>query len=323
MQRIAPTLTLLLLATLGVSATAAAPELPDDTASIEHALSRLTYGVRPGDVDAVKKIGLSVWLDEQLTPTHGDDPALAARLPEMPSPPASFDSPMEARRFGRQQVNTLASAKLIRAVYSDHQLEEILVDFWFNHFNVFAGKGRTSLYVPAYERDAIRPHVFGRFRDLLEATAKSPAMLFYLDNWQSTAPGFVPRVNRGQRGPGGLNENYGRELMELHTLGVEGGYEQSDVIDVARAFTGWTFDPRDGRFRFVPARHDRGAKRVLGQTIPAGGGLEDGERVLDIGCGWGSLAQFLSDCDVFEKESGAFDEVFRERVGEFCGDERG
>lgn len=185
----------------------------------------------------------------------------------------------------------LASAKLLRAIYSTHQLEEVLADFWFNHFNVFLDKGADRYLVTAYERDAIRPRVLGKFRDLLEATAKSPAMLFYLDNWQSAGEGA--RTARARRG---LNENYGRELLELHTLGVDGGYTQKDVTETARCFTGWTIDRPNfgGGFVFNPKLHDAGAKVVLGVAIPAGGGMEDGERVLDILARHPSTARFVS-----------------------------
>ena len=193
------------------------------------------------------------------------------------------------RKDARRAVEDLASARLIRAAASERQLDEMLVDFWFNHFNVFAGKGRTAIYLPEYEREAIRPHVLGRFRDLLEATAKSPAMLFYLDNWLSADPNATAKDRRpkglqasAKKKQRGLNENYARELMELHTLGVDGGYTQQDIIEVARAFTGWTIDPRDQTFRFARALHDEGSKVILGHTIKAGGGIEDGERVLDI-----------------------------------------
>jgi uncharacterized protein (DUF1800 family) len=259
----------------------AAPRVPNDQASVEHALSRLTFGPRPDEVDRVRKLGLDKWIDRQLG-TGREESELEARLPKAEPIPPDLTTPQQARRFGRQQVATLASAKVLRAVYSDRQLEEILVDFWFNHFNVFAGKGRTALYLADYEQSAIRPHVFGHFRELLEATAKSPAMLFYLDNFQSVAPGSMPLRRNGQTMPRGLNENYARELLELHTLGVDGGYTQDDVINVARAFTGWTIDPRQGAFRFAPARHDRGEKTFLGKTIRAGGGIDDGEHVLDI-----------------------------------------
>jgi uncharacterized protein (DUF1800 family) len=158
-------------------------------------------------------------------------------------------------------------------------------------------KGADRNLTPAYERDAIRPNVLGKFRDLLEATATSPAMLFYLDNWQSVAvdPTLERRL-KGKRAGRGLNENYGRELMELHTLGVDGGYTQKDVTEVARCFTGWTIDsPRQqGVFMFRPAMHDNSEKTVLGVDIPAGGGKEDGEKVLDILARHPSTARFIS-----------------------------
>ena len=189
----------------------------------------------------------------------------------------------------------LAEAKLYRAILSNRQLEEELVDFWFNHFNVNFDKGADRFLLPSYERDAIRPHVLGKFRDLLEATATSPAMMFYLDNWQSVAPDRVRRPNA--RAPRrGLNENYARELMELHTLGVDGGYTQKDVTEVARCFTGWTIrNPRQGGDFFYNDRvHDKGEKIVLGVTIPAGGGRDDGEKVLDILANHPSTARFIS-----------------------------
>jgi uncharacterized protein (DUF1800 family) len=192
---------------------------------------------------------------------------------------------------GPQQVvaRDLTEGKLLRAIYSNRQLEEVLTDFWFNHFNVYLDKGADHFMVTEYERDVIRPRVLGRFRDLLEATAKSPAMLFYLDNWQSVAP-------QGAKSRRGLNENYGRELLELHTLGVDGGYTQQDVIEVARCFTGWTINQpqRGGGFNFNPRIHDQGEKTVLGVTIPAGGGIDDGEKVLDILAHHPSTARFIS-----------------------------
>ena len=191
----------------------------------------------------------------------------------------------------------LTEAKILRAVYSSHQLEEVLDDFWFNHFNVFLDKGADRYLVTAYERESIRPHVLGKFHDLLEATAKSPAMLFYLDNWQSVGPN-APGAGRGnaKQARRGLNENYGRELMELHTLGVNGGYTQKDVTEVARCFTGWTINQpqRGGQFTFNPRLHDNGEKVVLGVTIPAGGGQSDGEKVLDILVHHPSTAHFIS-----------------------------
>jgi uncharacterized protein (DUF1800 family) len=209
----------------------------------------------------------------------------------------------------------LTQQKLLRAAYSERQLDEVMVDFWFNHFNVFAGKGATRIYIGDYERDAIRPHALGTFRELLGEVAQSPAMLFYLDNWQSAAPEgaqttmAAQRRRPGQRRmpapppgqappnrPKGINENYARELMELHTLGVEGGYSQKDVQEIARAFTGWTItQPRQGgEFRFDPRMHDDGEKQVLGVTIPRGGGQKDGERVLDILAKHPSTAKFIA-----------------------------
>jgi uncharacterized protein (DUF1800 family) len=261
--------------------------LPDSDRAIEQALNRLTFGARPGDAARIRAAGLESWIDRQLDPKRIDDSAADMMVPALPTPPSEFATPQEARRFGRTAVQALAAAKVIRAVHSERQLEELLVDFWFNHFNVFAGKGRTGLYVPDYEREAIRPHVLGRFRDLLGATAKSPAMLFYLDNWMSAAP------NSGRRG---LNENYARELLELHTLGVDGGYTQQDIVDVARIFTGWTFERQssDPAFRFARGLHDRGEKRVLGQRFAAGAGLDEGERLLDLLAAHPSTARHIA-----------------------------
>jgi len=202
----------------------------------------------------------------------------------------------------QQLVNTeLIENKLYRAVYSNRQLEEVLVDFWLNHFNVFNGKGQTRVLLTSYERDAIRPHVLGRFRDMLLATARHPAMLIYLDNAQSQAPRDdvpLPVVGPNQVPPRrpGLNENYGRELMELHTLGVDGGYTQDDVIAVARAFTGWTvFEPqRVAEFQFNPGFHDRKEKIILERKLPAGRGEQDGIEVIDMLSRHPSTAKFIS-----------------------------
>ena len=201
-----------------------------------------------------------------------------------------------AARQPQQFVNQeLIESRLYRALYSNRQLEEVLVDFWLNHFNVFNGKGPARMLLTSYERDAIRPHVFGRFRDMLLATARHPAMLHYLDNWQSQVPRDDVPAAPNLRRPG-LNENYGRELMELHTLGVDGGYSQDDVIAVARAFTGWTIYDlnRFGEYQFNPAVHDRKEKVVLGHTIAAGGGEEDGLRVIEILSRHPSTARFIS-----------------------------
>jgi uncharacterized protein (DUF1800 family) len=189
----------------------------------------------------------------------------------------------------------LLESKLLRAIESNRQLVEELDDFWFNHFNVYYDKGSDRFLIPEYEREAIRPNVLGKFRDLLEATAKSPAMLFYLDNFQSVRPD-IDANSKNRKVKRGLNENYGRELMELHTLGVNGGYTQHDVTEVARCFTGWTIqDPRKGgAFFYNDNLHDKGEKVVLGHVIPAGGGMEDGEKVLDILATHPSTAKFIS-----------------------------
>jgi uncharacterized protein (DUF1800 family) len=250
---------------------------------------------------------------------------------------------MELRKQNQQVLGDMSEQKLLRAVYSDRQLEEVLVDFWFNHFNVFAGKGATRIYLTEYERDAIRPHVLGSFRDLLGATAHSPAMLFYLDNWQSSDPDASAARGQMRRnpmregtprrpgralpgGPGGnemgtmrggqmsdeqrarvqqalqqrqrrgINENYARELMELHTLGVNGGgYTQQDIIEVAKAFTGWTIQQprRGGGFEFDERRHVKGPKTVLGKKIDKGG-VQDGEAVLDLLAAHPSTATFIA-----------------------------
>ena len=328
-------------ALLAAGPTATAPG-DADPERIVHALDRLAYGPRPGDVARVAATGVSRWIDQQLHPERIDDRAVDARIArletvgldsavlardyfgpairerrerqrqagERPSaagaartadsvgtPATSFEpaapggAASEAQRKAARVLLELSEQRLLRAVASERQLQEVLVDFWFNHFNVHAGKGQTRLYVTEYEREAIRPHVLGKFRALLEATAQSPAMLIYLDNWLNADP----KAGEARRARG-LNENYAREVMELHTLGVDGGYTQQDIVAVARAFTGWTIDaPRDGSgFRFVPALHDSGDKVVLGHRIAAGGGIEDGRQVLDLLAAHPSTARFIA-----------------------------
>jgi uncharacterized protein (DUF1800 family) len=208
-------------------------------------------------------------------------------------------------------VDELVQAKLLRAIYSERQLQEVMTDFWFNHFNVFIGKGADRYLLTSYERDVIRPHALGKFEDLLVATAQSPAMLFYLDNWLSVGPNSdlangIPKRNRrraryrppfvkqakGRRS--GLNENYGRELMELHTLGVNGGYTQKDVTEVARVFTGWTLKQpkKGGGFTFEERMHEPGDKVVLGHRIKFNGEKE-GREILHVLARHPSTARFI------------------------------
>ena len=388
-------------------------ELSVDEAVL-HALNRLGYGPRPGDVERVKQMGLTKWIELQLNPKSIDDSAVEARLniyptlkmsnsqlmaeypnlkqqaakqnaqareetpeqkaqrqavtainatardldandtsrngtmpanngtvaaasPDTPSPmklnpptrgagrkdalsvdpnavpPAISDDSKRPQRV----VEELAMAKMTRAVYSERQLQQVMDDFWLNHFNVFAGKGEVKWYLTSHERDVIQPHALGKFKDLVTATAKSPAMLFYLDNYLSADPKAAQRLAaqramrqmpRGGRRPSapantqkskkqerGLNENYGRELMELHTLGVDGGYTQKDVTEVARCFTGWSIEkPREiAVFKFDEKLHDPDVKVVLGKKIHSGG-MKDGEQVIELLSRNPNTAKFIS-----------------------------
>ncbi|HXM60445.1 MAG TPA: DUF1800 domain-containing protein [Terriglobales bacterium] len=415
----------------------ATPQMDEQKRTV-HALNRLTFGPRPGDVDHILAIGVDKWIDQQLHPEKIDDTALDARLSpfrtlrmdtreivenfpseqmikavaagkqSLPSDPlkravyqaqldryqdkedrkqqtavagpdkvadderarrqlereeanqkveelldmppdqrmkAVLKMPPEEQRImtnslqgdkrdefldgmnprqretiealnSPQQVvaNELIEGKLLRAIYSDRQLQEVMTDFWFNHFNVFIGKGPDKYLLTSYERDVIRPHALGKFEDLLVATAQSPAMLFYLDNWLSVGPnsdvanGIPQRANNNWKrrvrnnGPtnqskgkrNGLNENYGRELMELHTLGVNGGYTQQDVTEVARVFTGWTLkQPKQGGgFTFEERTHEPGDKIVLGHRIKPKGEKE-GLEVLHILAHHPATAKFI------------------------------
>ena len=379
---------------------------------IMHALDRLTFGPRPGDVAQVRRMGVKKWVDQQLHPERiAENPFLTAKLEPLES---LRMSPLEATQHypqpqmikaianGRQpmpddpllraavqrliarykakkgtvgepneemeavkplsevldaaQIKTLRTgtpdqkrallqslsanqledlvvalpgpmrnqlmssaptdmrrklmlmnapqqviaydlleSKLMRAIYSNRQLAEELDDFWFNHFNIYYDKGADRFLIPSFEREAIQPHVLGRFRDLLGATAESPAMLFYLDNFQSVRADLDAKMKSKNR-KRGINENYARELMELHTLGVNGGYTQKDVTEVARCFTGWTIqDPRKGGgFFYNDKVHDKGEKVIMGNVIPAGGGQNDAEQVLEILSHHPSTARFIS-----------------------------
>jgi uncharacterized protein (DUF1800 family) len=292
-----------LLAALVTShiASAQADAPMDAQVQAQHVLNRLAFGPRPGDVERVTRMGVRRWVEEQLHPeTIPLPPDLTARLAQLDTvnrdAGESLGEFVELRREVRMEdegarqrrreaqrraARQAAEARLWRAVESPRQLEEVMVDFWYNHFNVFAGKGIDRALVASYERDAIRPYALGAFRALLGATAKHPAMLFYLDNAVSSAP--RPDAKGKARG---LNENYARELMELHTLGVDGGYTQRDVTELARMLTGWTFDQRrlvnrGETFRFDANRHDGGAKTWLGHAI-APAGQQEGEYALDV-----------------------------------------
>jgi len=386
-------------------------ELSADEAVL-HALNRLAYGPRPGDVERVKQQGLAKWIDQQLKPKSIDDSAVEARLTGYPTLQmssaeliAQYPNPkrvakqagvtkeefkqqqavqkdadagitamvqeMQAKESGgkgesdtnvsaatdtpspmklnvatpgkrdmlsvdpnvvpkaiaddsrrpQRVVEELAMAKVTRAVYSERQLQQVMSDFWFNHFNVYAGKGEVKWYLTGYERDVIQPHTLGKFKDLVTATAKSPAMLFYLDNFLSADPSAAARQaqeramrqqmrrggwgrpnpppqqaqNNKKKQERGLNENYGRELMELHTLGVDGGYTQKDVTEVARCFTGWTIEkPREyPQFKFDDKLHDPAPKYVLGKKMHAGG-MKDGEQVIELLSKNPNAAKFIS-----------------------------
>jgi uncharacterized protein (DUF1800 family) len=298
----------------GLRAAAMPPELKE-----MHVLNRLAFGPTAADLEHARSIGVEKYIQEQLSPDSIPLPqnlvdelnglqTLRLSAPELfveYGPPSyrglqgDKEAIQKARQRARIIVEEAVQARLRRAIESPRQLEEVMVNFWFNHFNVFAQKGVDHLWIGSYEKEAIRPYALGRFRDLLGATAKHPAMLFYLDNWQNTAPD-----SPGARGNfKGLNENYARELMELHTLGVDGGYTQQDVITLAKILTGWGFrrpgqavqarpvrfaagDP-SGRFSsasafyFDPSRHDPSRKIFLGHSI-RGSGINEGEEALDI-----------------------------------------
>lgn len=324
----------------------------NSTQKCVHLLNRLTFGPKPGDLERVRKMGLKAFLAEQLNPDKLDDSACEKELQAYPTlsmsgyelfqayPPPQFAlkkanldgvDPEKLKAINekpRRILEDISSAKLIRAVDSRRQLQEVLTDFWFNHFNVSFQKNQVKWNLIPYERDVIRPHVLGRFRDLLGAVAHSPAMLEYLDNVNSTVdPRYVPEdemsaypqmmsmmENRAKgKQNAGLNENYARELMELHTLGVDGGYSQKDVIEVARTLTGWSFqgpyfllkpdhkyiDPQTiYQFQFHTRMHDLGEKVVLGQKfgpeISDKKAVEEGERVLDLLCRQSATAHFIA-----------------------------
>ena len=335
---------------------------PQDSAF--HALNRLAYGPRPGDVERVDADGVMRWIDRQLSPEEIDDHRLAERERQFqileydrrdlaamyteaqrerrerklaPDTMADKEEASPVAQRGRRLAGEFAELAVVRAALSERQLYEIMVDFWTNHFNVYFAKGADRFLTPDYIEHTIRPRAMGKFADLLLAVAKSPAMLVYLDNWESVAPGSVPpaalRVRarpifgrrpglfgpvrdparqdsmrrRALEGmPKGINENYARELLELHTLGVDGGYTQQDVIDVARIFTGWSIErpQQGGDFEFHDWAHDRGEKQALGVRFQAGRGMDEGVRLLKMLAGlpatmhhvsWKLCQRFVSD----------------------------
>ena len=287
-----------------------------DNARIIHLLNRTSFGIAPGDIQLVKARGIEAYIQEQLSPESiPEPPQLTATLQQLETTgmtpiqlwqkygrlgkkrgkPLSRAERQMRNRQTRQVAIKAVKAHIFRSIASQRQLQEVMVDFWFNHFNVFLWKGlQNRLWVGDYEQNAIRPHALGKFRDLLAATTRHPAMLFYLDNWQNTAPNSPGARGRFK----GLNENYARELMELHTLGVDGGYTQEDVVTLARIFTGWGIvrsgNLGDGRgFYFNPKRHDRSDKVFLGIPIQ-GRGVAEVEQALDILAAHPATAKHIS-----------------------------
>jgi uncharacterized protein (DUF1800 family) len=243
-----------------------------------HFLQRTSFGPAPGDLDRLRAKGREAYLDEQLRPDRIDDTPCTVLVRRFESLHLSPGNLFEFRREVLE--DELGRAAVLRAVYTRRQLHEVLVEFWTDHLNVFQGKGDCAWLKTAEDRDVIRSHALGKFRDLVRASALSPAMLVYLDGQQN---------HKGRP-----NENYARELLELHTLGVHGGYTQKDVMETARALTGWDVKEKRGKVEFVADRHDDGEKTILGQTLPAGGGKEDLDRVLDIVCRHPSTATHLA-----------------------------
>ena len=300
-------------------------QVPPTDAQVMHVLNRLTFGPRPGDVEAVKKMGITAFIETQLHPEsipQAQEVTTYVQSHESlsMSPPQlfiAFGRPVQqavgaaalqkqgntddaqnevlkvAKKKYGQVIEDFSCEHIARAEYSPRQLEEVMTDFWFNHFNVSKDKGLDHVWVGAFEDQAIRPNALGHFRDLLEATAHHPAMLFYLDNWQNSAPGSAPILQgkKGKQIASGINENYARELMELHTLGVDGGYTQQDVIALAHILTGLGLPSRrDYRtmgdasrvtYVFNERRHDFSTKNFLGRSVP-GSGEREIEYALDV-----------------------------------------
>ncbi|MDZ5436682.1 DUF1800 domain-containing protein [Pseudomonas fluorescens] len=274
----------------------APPNLSSDQKAV-HVLERLGYGPSPEDIQNVSAIGIEQYILQQLNPESIKNPDwLSERLSRIDA--INLDQTTIYRKYSSQAfkaiqtdttarkafirdrtnfVNQVRDARILRALYSPAQLQEVMVDFWYNHFNIWESKTPTNgAILGAYENDAIRPYALGKFKDLLLANAKQMAMLYYLDNWRNR---YAPTGKKG------VNENYAREVMELHTLGVNGGYSQADIKALARLLSGWTYiadpnAPNAGNFLFDSEHHDPNEKQFLGISFPAGGGYSEGEQAL-------------------------------------------
>ncbi len=282
------------------------PALPLPTGPVDptaRLLARTSFGHRPGDIARVQAMGHAAYVDSELAAKKGEDP----RFKELLNRLEIFEiGSSDLEDFHKEEViEQLHQAALIHAIYGSNQLRERMVDLWSDHFNVYSLKGDTAFRQSTEDVAVIRKNALGTFPDLLRASAHSPAMLGYLDS----------QLNR----KGVANENYARELMELHTLGVHGGYTQTDVQEVARCLTGWTIENRflhrKGTFRFEEDRHDNGEKLVLGQRIPAGGGQEDGERVIEILAAHPATAKFVAS-KIVRYFLGSPDEAWIDRTAE-------
>ncbi len=258
-----------------------------------HLLNRAGYGPRPGEIAGVLDRGPTKWIEEQLEP--GPDPELDSRLAAYNTLGYSTSQVLGLYNADNRTIGTILdhflNAKVVRAAHARNQLQEVLVDFWFNHFNVFVNDGFDRYSISSYERDAIRPYVLSSFRELLGKATLHPAMLYYLDNYLNT----VPRT-QGGRQVGGINENHGRELLELHTVGVDAGYSQTDVVEASRCLTGHGIDNvgQTGNYVYRPATHDDGSKQVFGLSLGSGGGASDVERLLDHLAVHPATARFVS-----------------------------
>lgn len=269
-----------------------------------HLLNRISFGIAPQDLSRVKSMGIQTLLNQQLSPQNTTE---SKKLIEKLKPLKTLEmTPLQLfNHYGgrskqkkpkQEVIQESLEAYLLRSIYSNRQLEAVMIDFWLNHFSVYLHKGLTGIWIGAYTQQAIAPHALGKFRTLLGATAKHPAMLYYLDNYFNTSPQSSKARGRFK----GLNENYARELMELHTLGVNGGYTQEDVINLARILTGWglirlreSANNESSGFYFDPMRHDWGSKTLLGVTF-SGEGEAEVEKALDLLADHPQTAQHLS-----------------------------